>query len=116
MGGALFREECATLSSAANSVSVCPAKNSVTLRAQILKKFKILKFSSELEIFKRATQQTPIFCGEFWRSGLKISSDLDFFSRFGPLGEFALAHKYFEEKIHRGFLESAQSKQKSKGP
>ena len=34
-----------------------------TLRAQILKKIKILKFSSELEIFKRATHQTPIFCG-----------------------------------------------------
>ena len=24
-----------------------------------------LKFSSEIENFKRATQQTPIFCGEF---------------------------------------------------
>ena len=33
----------------------------VTLRAQILKKIKILKFSKELEIFKRATQQTPFF-------------------------------------------------------
>ena len=32
-----------------------------TLRAQILKKIKILKFSSELEIFKRATHQTPYF-------------------------------------------------------
>ena len=32
-----------------------------TLRAQILKNFKILKFSSELEIFKRATHQTPVF-------------------------------------------------------
>ena len=57
------------------------AGNSWTLRAQILKKFKILKFSSELEIFKRATHQTPIFCGEFWRSGLKISSDLEIFKR-----------------------------------
>ena len=52
-----------------------------TLRAQILKKFKILKFSSELEIFKRATHQTPIFCGEFWRSGLKISSEIENFKR-----------------------------------
>ena len=52
-----------------------------TLRAQILKKFKILKFSSELEIFKRATHQTPIFCGEFWRSGLKISSEIEIFKR-----------------------------------
>ena len=34
-----------------------------SLRAQILKNFKILKFSSELEIFKRATHQTPIFVG-----------------------------------------------------
>ena len=40
-----------------------------------------LNFSSELEIFKRATHQTPIFCGEFWRSGLKISSDLEIFKR-----------------------------------
>ena len=40
-----------------------------------------LKFSSELEIFKRATHQTPIFCGEFWRLGLKISSDLEIFKR-----------------------------------
>ena len=31
------------------------------LRAQRLKKIKILKFSSEIENFKRATQQTPIF-------------------------------------------------------
>ena len=38
-------------------------KKKPTLRAQILKKFKILKFSSELEIFKRATHQTPIFVG-----------------------------------------------------
>ena len=52
-----------------------------TLRAQILKKIKILKFSSELEIFKRATHQTPIFCGEFWRSGLKISSEIEIFKR-----------------------------------
>ena len=52
-----------------------------TLRAQISKKFKILKFSSELEIFKRATHQTPIFCGEFWRSGLKISSEIEIFKR-----------------------------------
>ena len=51
------------------------------LRAQILKKFKILKFSCELDIFKRATHQTPIFCGEFWRSGLKISSELEIFKR-----------------------------------
>ena len=66
-----------------------------TLRAQILKKIKILKFSSELEIFKRATHEDPIFCGEFGRSGLKISSEIEnfkrswIFSRFGPLGEFA---------------------------
>ena len=29
---------------------------------------KILKFSTEIEHFKRATHQTPIFCGEFWSS------------------------------------------------
>ena len=50
-----------------------------SLRAQTLKIIKILKFSSELEIFKRATHQTPIFCGEFWRSGLKISSEIEIF-------------------------------------
>ena len=66
-----------------------------------LEKFQDLKFSSEIENFKRATHQTPIFCGEFWRSGLKfsseiekfqarlkISSEIEFFSRFGPLGSF----------------------------
>ena len=36
-----------------------------TLRAQRLKNFKILRFSSEIENFKRATHQTPIFCGVF---------------------------------------------------
>ena len=51
------------------------------LRAQRLKKFKILKFSSEIENFKRAAHQTPIFCGEFWRSGLKISSEIEIFKR-----------------------------------
>ena len=38
--------------------------NLVPLRAQRLKKFKILKFSSEIENFKRGAHQTPIFCGE----------------------------------------------------
>ena len=52
-----------------------------TLRAQRLKKFKILKFSSEIEHFKRAAHQTPIFCGEFWRSGLNISSEIEIFKR-----------------------------------
>ena len=33
----------------------------LSLRAQRLKKFKILKFSSEIENFKRATHQTPTF-------------------------------------------------------
>ena len=37
-----------------------------------------LKFS----ISKRATQQTPIFfCGEFWRSGLKFSIEIEIFNR-----------------------------------
>ena len=51
------------------------------LRAQNLKNFKILKFSSETEIFKRATHQTPIFVGggQFRRSGLKLSSEIEFF-------------------------------------
>ena len=37
----------------------------VSLRAQRLKKFKILKFSSEIEHFKRAAHQNPFFCGKF---------------------------------------------------
>ena len=40
-----------------------------------------LKFSSEIEHFKRATHQTPYFCGEFWRSRFKISSEIKFFKR-----------------------------------
>ena len=52
-----------------------------SLRAQRLKKFKILKFSSEIENFKRATHQTPIFCGEFRRSRLKISIEIEIFKR-----------------------------------
>ena len=36
-----------------------------SLRALSLKKIQILKFSSEIEIFKRATHQPPFFCGEF---------------------------------------------------
>ena len=56
-----------------------------------------LKFSIEIEIFKRATQQTPFFFWEFWRSGienfkrdwnfqsrLKISIEIDFFQSLGP--------------------------------
>ena len=43
----------------------CPSFFVLSLRAQRLKNFKILKFSSELENFKRAAHQTPIFCGEF---------------------------------------------------
>ena len=45
--------------------SDCGFGSRETLRAQRLKKFKILKFSSEIENFKRATHPTPIFCGEF---------------------------------------------------
>ena len=65
-----------------------------SLRAQRLKQFKILKCSSEIENFnfKRAAHQTPIFCGEFWRSRAKISIEIENFKRdlifsiFGPLG------------------------------
>ena len=53
----------------------------ISLRAQRLKKFKILKFSSEIEHFKRAAHQTPFFCGEFRRSGLEISSEIEIFKR-----------------------------------
>ena len=68
--------------------SVCPSKpgksnsfGGISLRAQRLKKIKILKFSSENENFKRAAHQTPIFCGVFWRSGLKFSSEIEIFKR-----------------------------------
>ena len=40
-----------------------------------------LKFSSEIENIKQATHQTPFFCGQFWRSGLKISSEIEIFNR-----------------------------------
>ena len=52
-----------------------------------------LKFSSEIENFKRAAQHTPIFCGEIRRSRLNISSVIENFKRdfifpiFGPLGK-----------------------------
>ena len=83
-----------------------------SLRAQILKIFKILKFSSEIEIFKRATHQPPIFCGENfkrdWNFNLvwKFSSEIDnfkrdwFFSIFRPLGVAAAAT--FCRRIFRG--------------
>ena len=51
------------------------------LRAQRLKKFKILKFSSEIESLKRATHQPPIFCGNPKGWGLKFSSDIESFKR-----------------------------------
>ena len=60
------------------------------LRAQRLKNVKILKFSSEISNFKRATHQTPIFCGnsegQDWnfQARLKISSEIDFFQSLGP--------------------------------
>ena len=59
------------------------------LRAQRLKKnFKILKFSSEIENFKRATHHTPYFFGgEFWRSGLKFSIEIEILQ---PCGLFLI--------------------------
>ena len=51
-----------------------------------------IEISSEIENFKRAAHQTPIFfCGEFCRSISKISSEIELFNRdciftiFGPL-------------------------------
>ena len=52
-----------------------------SLRAQRLRKFKILKISSQIENFKRATHQTPIVSGKFRRSGLKFSSEIEIFKR-----------------------------------
>ena len=40
-----------------------------------------LKFSIEIEIFKRATRQTPIFVGNSEGPGLKISSEIEIFNR-----------------------------------
>ena len=58
----------------------------VFLRAQRLKKLKISlrdwNFSSGMGNFKRATHQGLIFyCGEFWRSRLKFSSEIEVFNR-----------------------------------
>ena len=65
-----------------------------------------LKFSIEIEIFKRATHQTPFFAGNSEGPGLKMSSEIEifnrdwkfqsrliFFSIFGPLGKSAKEHK-----------------------
>ena len=82
----------------------------VFLRAQRLKRFKIalrdcnfqarLKFSSEIENFKRAAHQAPIFVGnsqgQDWnfQARLNFSSEIESFKRdqmfsiFGPLGIF----------------------------
>ena len=40
-----------------------------------------LKFSIEIEIFKRATHQTLIFVGNSEGPGLKISSEIEIFNR-----------------------------------
>ena len=40
-----------------------------------------LKFSIEIEIFKRATHQTSIFVGNSEGPGLKISSEIEIFNR-----------------------------------
>ena len=42
-----------------------------------------LKFSNKIDNFKRATHQTPFFGGggEFWRSRLKLSSEIQFLKR-----------------------------------
>ena len=40
-----------------------------------------LKFPIEIEIFKRATHQTPIFVGNSEGPGLKLSSGIEIFNR-----------------------------------
>ena len=40
-----------------------------------------LKISIEIEIFKRATQRTPIFVGNSEGPGLKISIEIEIFKR-----------------------------------
>ena len=81
---------------------IMPSKYSkLTLRAQRLKKFKILKFSSEVDNFKRAAHQTPIFVGnsegrdwkiqarlKFSSARLKISIENGFFFNLWALGEW----------------------------
>ena len=103
----------------------------LTQRAQILKKFKIalrdwnfqarlkrMTFSSEIENFKRATHQTPIFVGnsqgqdwnfqarlkfssaiENFKRNLEIfkrSSEIVFFQDSGPLGNFRISRDLLE--------------------
>ena len=43
-----------------------------------------LKFSIEIEIFKRAARQTPIFVGNSEGPGLIFSIEIDFFQSLGP--------------------------------
>ena len=60
-------------------------KQESSLRAQNLKNFKILKFSSEIEIFKRATHQPLFLWGilkveiENFKRDWKFSSEIEFF-------------------------------------
>ena len=49
-----------------------------TLRAQRLKKLKILKFSSEIDIFRQATHQTPFFV---WGGGGSLKVRIEIFKQ-----------------------------------
>ena len=50
-----------------------------------------LKFSSEIETFKRVTHQTPIFVGEFWSSGIEMfKQDWSFQARLNFFNLWAL--------------------------
>ena len=54
-----------------------------------------LRFSSEIDNFRQATLQGPIFCGEFWGSRLKISSEIEVFTRDWTLQAWFLCFSRF---------------------
>ena len=51
--------------------------------------WKQVRISSEIENFKRATHEGPIYCGEFWRSRLKSSSEIEVFKRWRQIWRVA---------------------------
>ena len=71
-------------------------------------RLKRMTFSSEIENFKRATHQTPIFVGEFSRSRLKISSENLKFSS-GKLENFKRKLEIFKRSSEIGFFQDSGS-------
>ena len=68
-----------------NVTTICDKRHDNSLRAQRLKNFKIAlpdwKFQARLKISISTPSKPYFFCGEFWRSGLKISIEIENFKR-----------------------------------